>query len=158
MKTTKDKSHSRITRQRKVILEGLKNTTSHPTAGEIYDIVRQELPRVSLGTVYRNLEVLSRDGHIRKLDLYEGQKRFDGKTNPHYHMRCLSCGCIVDINLPPQTEIEKKVNIMNNCVVTGHKLEFSGLCSRCHKDRVTIGRRMKEEGQGIKKKTTPENI
>jgi len=135
MKSVEEKPRVRITRQRKVILEGLKNTTSHPTAGEIYDIVRQKLPRVSLGTVYRNLEVLSRDGHIRKLDLDEGHKRFDGTVQPHYHLRCLSCGCVVDINLPPQTEIEEKVNIMNNCVVTGHKLEFSGLCSRCRQEK-----------------------
>jgi Fur family transcriptional regulator, peroxide stress response regulator len=135
MKSLEEKPRIRITRQRKVILEGLKNTTSHPTAGEIYDIVRRELPRVSLGTVYRNLEVLCRDGHIRKLDLDEGQKRFDGKTDPHYHLRCLNCGRVVDINLPPQTEIEKKANTMNNCVVTGHKLEFSGLCSRCRQEK-----------------------
>jgi len=135
MKTSEDKPRIRITRQRKVILEGLKSTTSHPTACEVYDTVRQELPKVSLGTVYRNLEVLSRDGHIMKLDLDGGQKRFDGKTNPHYHMRCLGCGRVIDINLPPQVEITKKANRMNSCLVTGHKLEFTGVCSRCREDR-----------------------
>ena len=131
MKVIEEKPRIRITRQRKVILEGLKNTTSHPTAGEVYDLVRQELPRVSLGTVYRNLETLSRDGHILKLDLDEGQKRFDGRTDPHYHLRCLDCGRVLDINLDPQTEIVKKANRMNACLVTGHKLEFTGLCPRC---------------------------
>ena len=153
MKVTEDKPRIRITRQRKVILEGLKNTTSHPTAGEVYDMVRQELPRVSLGTVYRNLETLSRDGHILKLDLDEGQKRFDGRTDPHYHLRCLNCGRVLDINLDPQTEIVKKANRMNNCLVTGHKLEFTGLCPRCRRDRGTRGRR--DDGQRIKEENRP---
>ena len=137
MKSVEEKPRVRITRQRKVILEGLRNTTSHPTAAEIYDIVRQELPRVSLGTVYRNLETLSRDGHILKLDLDEGQKRFDGRTNHHYHLRCLRCGSVLDIDLDPQTEIVKKANRTNNCLVTGHKLEFFGLCPQCLKDQGT---------------------
>lgn len=141
MKITEDKPRIRITRQRQVILEGLKNMTSHPTAGEVYDMVRRELPRVSLGTVYRNLETLSRDGYILKLDLDEGQKRFDGRTDHHYHLRCLDCGRVVDINLPSQAEVVKKANRMNNCLVTGHKLEFTGLCPRCRKDRGMKGRR-----------------
>lgn len=152
MKTIEDKPRIRITRQRQVILEGLKNTTSHPTAGEVYDMVRQKLPRVSLGTVYRNLEALSRDGHITKLDLDEGQKRFDGRTQPHYHFKCLNCGRVLDIKLAPQTEIEREVNRMNNCLVTGHKLEFNGLCPRCRKDRETVVLREKV----LMKKTDPE--
>ena len=111
--------------------------TSHPTAGEIYDMVRQELPRVSLGTVYRNLETLSRDGQIIKLDLDEGQKRFDGRTHHHYHLKCLNCGQVLDINLDPQTELEKKASKINNCLVTGHKLEFNGLCPQCLNARST---------------------
>ena len=85
------------------------------------------------------LETISRDGHILKLDLDEGQKRFDGRIDHHYHLRCLACGRVLDINLDPQTEIVKKANRMNNCLVTGHKLEFTGLCARCRKDRGTKG-------------------
>lgn len=143
MKVIEDKPRVRITRQRKVILEGLKNSTSHPTAGEVYDMVRQELPRVSLGTVYRNLETLSRDGNILKLDLDdEGQKRFDGRIDPHYHLRCLNCGRVLDINLPPQIEIIDKANRITDCQITGHKLEFTGLCPRCRGDRGTKGERI----------------
>jgi Fur family ferric uptake transcriptional regulator len=102
-------------------------------ASEVYDRVRKELPRVSLGTVDRNLELLSRDGHILKLTLDEGQKRFDGRTDPHYHMRCLNCGRVMDIDLKPQNEIMEQANRENDCLVTGHKLEFTGFCPRCRK-------------------------
>ena len=143
-----------MTRQRKVILEELKHTTSHPTAGEVYDMVRLELPRVSLGTVYRNLDILSRDGHILKLDLDdEGQKRFDGRTDNHYHMRCIDCGRVLDVDLPFQSEIEDDANKVTNCLVTGHKLEFTGLCPRCRRGRGTKGR--KDEGRKSKKATEP---
>ena len=136
MKVIEDKPRIRITRQRKVILEGLKNLTSHPTAGEVYDMVRQELPRVSLGTVYRNLETLSRDGHILKLELDdESQKRFDGRTDTHYHLKCIDCGRVLDINLPAQSDIENNANKITDCLVMGHKLEFSGLCPHCRQKR-----------------------
>jgi len=78
----------RITRQRRVILEELQRTKSHPTADELYRKVRRRLPRISLGTVYRNLELLSRSGLIRKLEIGGGKMRFDGIVEPHYHIHC----------------------------------------------------------------------
>ena len=70
----------RMTRQRKVILEIMKNVTSHPTADQVHQMVRKTLPHVSLATVYRNLEILSEHGMIQKLELAGAQRRFDGKT------------------------------------------------------------------------------
>lgn len=123
-----------MTRQRKVILEKLRNTNSHPTAGEVYDMVREELPRISLGTVYRNLDSLSRYGNAIKLDLDEEQKRFDGRIDPHYHLICLKCGQVMDIDLPFQNTIEEAASRITNCLVTGHKLAFTGLCPSCRKN------------------------
>jgi len=82
----------RLTNQRRIILEELKSVTTHPTADEIYGMVRQKMPRISLGTVYRNLEVLSSLGLVRKLENAAGQKRFDGDVSPHHHIRCEVCG------------------------------------------------------------------
>jgi Fur family ferric uptake transcriptional regulator len=67
-----------MTRQRKVILEEIRKTDSHPTADELYQRVRQRLPHVSLGTIYRNLETLAASGLIQKLEMGGSQKRFDG--------------------------------------------------------------------------------
>ncbi|MBW2172694.1 MAG: transcriptional repressor, partial [Deltaproteobacteria bacterium] len=86
-----------MTPQRKVILEELRMADSHLTADDVYKMVRARLPRISLGTVYRNLEILSRLGMIHKLELGGMQKRFDGKTQDHYHLRCLRCGRIDDV-------------------------------------------------------------
>ena len=78
----------RVTRQRRVILEELRKLTSHPTAPALYEVVRRRLPRISLGTVYRNLELLARAGFIQRLDLQGAEARFDGNPEHHYHVRC----------------------------------------------------------------------
>lgn len=82
----------RLTTQRQIILEELEKVTSHPTANEVYDMVRKRLPRIGLGTVYRNLELMAETGIILKIEVGGTQKRFDATTHPHYHIRCISCG------------------------------------------------------------------
>ncbi len=79
----------RLTKQRKVIVEELTKSTDHPTAGDIYDTVRKRLPRISLATVYRNLELLAAHGVIQKLELCGSPARFDARRDGHYHIRCV---------------------------------------------------------------------
>ena len=124
-------SNLRITPQRKVILEELRTADSHLTADEVYKMVRARLPRISLGTVYRNLEILSRLGMIHKLELGGMQKRFDGKTQDHYHLRCVRCGRIDDVPMEPHTVLEGSVEGLTDYKVLGHRLEFVGLCLTC---------------------------
>jgi len=104
--SSKKKVNIRFTNQRQVILEELRKVTSHPTAYEIYLMVRRRLPRISLGTVYRNLDFLARCGMIQQLELKGTQKRYDGNPTPHYHIRCFNCGRIEDIDLPPKLDLE----------------------------------------------------
>lgn len=96
-------------------------------------MVRARLPRISLGTIYRNLETLSRLGMIHKLELGGMQKRFDGKTQDHYHLRCLRCGRIDDVPMEPHTVLEESVEGLTDYKVLGHRLEFVGLCLTCRK-------------------------
>lgn len=120
----------RLTNQRRMILEELKSVITHPTADEIYGMVRQKLPRISLGTVYRNLEVLSSLGLVRKLENAAGQKRFDGDVSPHHHIRCDTCGKVGDIfDAPDISGIEQGVS--TDFQITGLSLEFSGICPQC---------------------------
>ncbi|MBU4525978.1 MAG: transcriptional repressor [Desulfomicrobium sp.] len=120
----------RLTNQRRMILEELKSVTTHPTADEIYGMVRQKLPRISLGTVYRNLEVLSSLGLVRKLENAAGQKRFDGDVSPHHHIRCDTCGKVGDIfDAPDVSGIE--LGVSTDFQITGLSLEFSGICPQC---------------------------
>ena len=135
--TDKEKKIMRLTSQRKVILEELRKVTSHPTATEIYDMVREKLPRISLGTVYRNLELLSNSEVIQKLDFGEAQKRFDGNPDPHYHITCSKCGRVDDIHIPLHRELEGKAADYSGYEIHGHHVEFHGICPKCNGTNVT---------------------
>ena len=121
----------RRTEQRRIILEELSRLRSHPTANEIYEIVRKRLPRISLGTVYRNLEMLSESGMIQKLEMAGTQKRFDGIVENHYHVRCLECGRVEDVSSPPMNELNDALNGTNGYDILWHRLEFVGICPGC---------------------------
>jgi Fur family transcriptional regulator, ferric uptake regulator len=121
----------RLTTQRKVILEELRNTRTHPTADEVYDLVRKRLPHVSLGTIYRNLDFLFSQGLIRKLDKVGSQMRFDAFVDPHLHVSCVACGKVAD--LPRDTaSVVLRIKDQTTFQITGHWLELYGLCPDCH--------------------------
>ncbi len=121
----------RNTPQRTVILQELCATKEHPTAAELFAMVRRRLPRVSLGTIYRNLEVLHEDGFVLKLELAGHEARFDGTTTPHYHIRCTSCGCVRDLPAPPRDKLVAKPQDSAGFRIDGHRLEFYGVCPDC---------------------------
>lgn len=123
----------RMTRQRQVILEELRNVTSHPSADEVYAMVRRRLPRISLGTVYRNLEILSETGEIQKLELGCTLKRFDGIAENHYHIRCIRCDRVVDAPVDFHPEFGHELKAATDFKILGHKLEFIGVCPECNK-------------------------
>ncbi|MFH2051821.1 MAG: transcriptional repressor [bacterium] len=121
----------RNTLQRSVILEELCSTKRHPTAAELFAKVRSRLPRISLGTVYRNLEVLHQEGRIRKLDFSGAEARFDADMDPHDHIRCTRCGCVKDLPATsPPVELPRE---SAGFLIEGHRLEYYGLCPECRK-------------------------
>jgi Fur family ferric uptake transcriptional regulator len=113
----------RMTHQRQVILDEIRKVNTHPTADEVYELVRKRLPRISLGTVYRNLEILSARG--------SQQMRFDGVTKDHYHLRCISCGRVEDAPMISVGDLEDAVRNQSDYSITGHRLEFLGICPEC---------------------------
>jgi Fur family ferric uptake transcriptional regulator len=121
----------RMTRQREVILEEIRRAKLHPSADEVYELVRQRLPRISLGTVYRNLEILSEIGEIQKLELGGDLKRFDWNPKKHYHIRCLNCGRVDDAPIAPLKRIEDELYGATVYTIFGHRLVFEGLCPTC---------------------------
>jgi len=127
-------NNMRLTNQRQVILEELRKVKSHPTANEVYDMVRTRLPRIGLGTVYRNLDLLAEKGIIKKLEVGGEQKRFDGDTSQHYHIRCVDCHRVEDIFIEIDKELEKNASSCCNYQILGHHVEFSGICSSCLPD------------------------
>ena len=122
-----------MTRQREVILEEIQRAQIHASADEIYEMVRKRLPRISLGTVYRNLEILSELGEIRKLELGGDLKRFDWDPSKHYHIRCLECGRVDDAPIAPLRKIEDELYGTTVYTIIGHRLVFEGLCPQCTK-------------------------
>ena len=122
----------RMTRQRRIILEELRKLRTHPTAEELHVAVQVRMPRVSLGTVYRNLEFLSETGAVLKLEGVGGRRRYDGNVRiAHYHARCLGCGRIEDVPSEAVLRLEYRSEAIGEFAVTGHDLQFVGWCAAC---------------------------
>ena len=121
----------RLTTQRQIILEELAKVKTHPTAGEVYDMVRKRLPRIGLGTVYRNLELMAENGMIAKLEVGGTQKRFDATTEAHYHIRCSCCGRVDDVDIPVIDSLVDAAAEHSSYQILGHRVEFTGICSTC---------------------------
>jgi len=125
------KSNIRMTAQRRVIFEVIKEMHSHPTADEIYHRVREQLPHISLGTVYRNLELLSNEGIIHKVETGSGQRRYDCELHDHYHIRCIHCGQVEDIPVKQVKKVQYDLTGVTDFDVLDHHLEFLGVCPAC---------------------------
>ena len=123
-----------MTRQRQVILEALRASDTHPTGDEVYRWARRKLPHISLGTVYRNLELLFEAGLVGKLQ-YSGARRFDGRASTHEHLRCLACGKVEDLVVETMAGVDRQVAEQSGYEVTEHHLEVVGYCPPCREKR-----------------------
>jgi Fur family transcriptional regulator, peroxide stress response regulator len=123
----------RKSQQRDRILQILKKTNSHPTADWIYSKLKEEIPDLSLGTVYRNLKVLMEQGHIQKLPFGSTFDRFEAKIAPHYHLVCEKCGTVIDFEMPEYLDINQKAEKMSSFKISRHRIDFFGLCENCQK-------------------------
>ncbi|WP_035247570.1 Fur family transcriptional regulator [Desulfogranum mediterraneum] len=123
-----------MTHQREIILAELKKSTDHPTADELYERIKRQLPRISLATVYRNLEILSTAGMIRKLEISGRQKRFDWDLREHHHISCLRCQRVDNIELEVQEMLPAQAEDRQGYDISGWRVEFFGLCPKCRKD------------------------
>ena len=130
------KTQQRMTKQKRVVLEELSKVKNHPTAYDVYEMVKSRLPRISLGTVYRNLEQLSSGGQIRRLDMGQSQRRFDAVVDDHLHIRCISCGKVDDVPLNSAMStitIKDIVSSQSGYDVLGCEMDFQGICPKCKK-------------------------
>jgi len=113
------------------VLDVLRALTCHPTANELFPTVRDHMPTISLGTVYRNLEILVEDGQVIRLDQGGPEFRYDGNTIPHNHFRCEQCGRVHDVGLVV-TALESLVGTtVGRHKVTGYSLVLHGICATC---------------------------
>jgi Fur family ferric uptake transcriptional regulator len=124
----------RRTEQRAVILDELRKCRDHPGADELYARVRGRLPRISLATVYRNLELMTAQGLVRRLGAGAGSRRFDAVVDDHGHFRCTACGRIEDLPFPAEPPSpDRRFPWVRERVIQGGQVEYFGLCPECRK-------------------------
>lgn len=121
----------KYSRQREAIKEYLASTKEHPTAETVYENVRKEFPNVSLGTVYRNLNLLVQINEAIKITTKDESDRFDATTENHYHFSCTKCGSVQDLPMGPFLEVEKEASKYINANILNHELIFYGVCGNC---------------------------
>lgn len=119
----------RYSRQRELIYEALRQTEQHPTAEMIYQWLKPANPSLSLGTVYRNLNLLADEGAIRRMAF--PVERYDANTMPHPHFCCDQCGAVYDLHLPYDAELDRQALLASGHDVTGHEVVFHGICTKC---------------------------
>ena len=118
-------------RQREAIKDFLKTRNDHPTADVVYINVKQEFPNISLGTVYRNLTLLSNLGEIQKLNMGDGADHFDANITPHYHFICKDCGSVIDLDMVSIEKVNDIAGADFNGKIAGHVTYFYGKCGNC---------------------------
>lgn len=121
----------KYSRQREVIKNFLCTRKDHPTADVVYMNVRQQYPNISLGTVYRNLTLLSEIGEIARLRVGDGVDHFDADTSPHNHFVCSHCGNVIDLKMESIDYIQEAAEKNFGGRIDGYSAYFYGLCENC---------------------------
>ena len=120
----------RNTKQRALILQTVKKHCDHPSAEQIYMEVRAVSPKISRGTVYRNLNLLSETGGIRHLEMPDAD-RFDWREDRHYHLCCTGCGRVIDVPIGYLEDLDQALAEQTGYLMVYHHTTFEGLCPAC---------------------------
>ncbi len=124
----------RKSHQRETILETIRGMHTHPTADEVYIEVKKKIPQISLGTVYRNLELLASMGEIKRLEVAGKKMRFDGGTRPHPHIICIRCGKIEDYPLSHFPEVREGFDPDTGYTIVECAINILGICPQCSRE------------------------
>lgn len=125
--------NKRNTVQRSLVLNAVKELRCHATADEVYSMIAKSHPDISRGTVYRNLNFLSEIGEIRKREIPGGADRYDHLCHDHYHVTCLQCGRIFDVDMEFIAGLEQNIRDTHGFQFTGHDIVFKGICRECNR-------------------------
>jgi len=124
----------KYSRQREALLETLRMRHDHPTADTLYHALREDFPHISLGTVYRNLNLLADMGVISRIRCEEGMEHYDSDTFEHYHFVCRKCGKLEDLPMKPVADLDRLAAEGGERLVESHSLIFYGQCASCRQD------------------------
>lgn len=121
----------RYSHQRERIFRAVFESRSHPTANMVYDELKPEMPKLSLGTVYRNLNQLVDAGRLRRIPLADGGCRFDRPSPEHSHIVCETCGSVADVRLPALSPLEQAIERETGFLLSSYDVVLRGVCIAC---------------------------
>ncbi len=124
---------AQLTVQRVAVFDYLSDVDHHPTAEEVFFAVKRKLPRISLATVYKNLEALVSCGSVSKLSYGDSSARYDIRTDHHYHTRCLKCGKVWDLDAGEGPAALQHIKPQAGFEVKDYRLELLGHCRECRR-------------------------
>lgn len=124
----------RYSKQREAVLKVVMESSDHPTASMVYKRVKKLITNISLGTIYRNLDALSNDGLIKRIEMKNGNDRFDKTISNHNHLYCIKCGKVIDINESLSKEQISKLEKETGFKITNCNFKINGLCKSCRKE------------------------
>lgn len=123
----------RNTIQKELVRKAVVELHHHVSAEEVYDYIKKDYPGISKGTVYRNLTLLVEENKLRKVALPDGPDRFDFTLKPHYHIQCIKCNEIFDVDMEEITNLEEKIHDKQGFDFLSHDILFKGVCPKCLK-------------------------
>lgn len=126
----------RKSEQRERIFELIEKSTEHPTAQTVYKMLKKEIQPLSIGNVYRNIRILIEQGRIVSRDFGDGVEHFDAMTHVHYHFICERCKSVSDFTMPVDESITKSAQKLSRHTISGHTIQFYGVCEKCKKKRL----------------------
>lgn len=121
----------RNTIQRDLVKQAVYDLKSHVTADELYEFLKSKHPSIGKGTVYRNLEVLVEEGSVRKVEVPSGPARYDFTLKNHYHVKCVECGDVFDVDMDEVCGLIDKIHDTHGMDFLTYDIAFKGVCKNC---------------------------
>lgn len=124
-------TNRRNTIQKDLVRNAVYKMKRHVTATEVYEIIKEAYPTIGKGTVYRNLDILIEEGALRKIEVPDGPNRFDFTLTNHYHVRCIKCGSVSDVDMDEIPNLLEKIHNTHGIKFVDYDILFKGICLKC---------------------------
>ena len=121
----------RNTIQKELVVNAVIKMHRHVTAEEVYDYIKADYPTIGKGTVYRNLGILANDNKIRKVEISGGPDYFDFTLKKHYHVKCIGCGKVFDVDMDEITKLDSYIHNKHGIDFLDYDIVFKGICKDC---------------------------
>lgn len=125
----------RNTIQRKLVVDAVRELHCHATADDVYELIAKEHPTIGKGTVYRNLMILAENGEIKRVEIPNGADRFDHTLYEHYHVRCIKCGGVYDVDMDALPHLDKRIHDTHGIKILDYDILFKGICPDCQREQ-----------------------